>query len=137
MTSQAPADPAEVVLLALARGALFTALVVVVACVTVRWLLPLALRLLRRPVQELVQLVGACLVLPEYWVSRAIRRVTSDSPPLVVYEYGHAVGWAARLVHHVVDRVFTVVANVAARLHVAVVGVAAGAVEIGLLVGWL
>lgn len=137
MTSQPPADPAEIVLLALARGALFTALVVVVACVAVRWLLPLVLRLLRRPVQELVQLVGACLVLPEYWVSWAVRRVTGGSPPLLVYEYGHAVGWAARLAHHAVDRVFTVVANVAARLHVAVVGVAAGAVEIGLLVGWL
>lgn len=70
-------------------------------------------------------------------MSPGVRWVTGDSPPLFVYEYGHAVGWAARLVHHVVDRVFTVVANVAARLHVAVVGVAAGAIEIGLLVGWL
>lgn len=136
MADPVPATGEEIAL-AIARGALFTALAVVLACVAVRWVLPLILRVLKRPVQDLIQVVAACVVLPDYWASRATRRITGGPPPMVVYEYGYTVGWIARVAHNVIGRTFAVLATIASSVHPAAVAVAAGAVEISLLMGWL
>ncbi len=53
----------------LLHGALLTAVVIALACLAVRWLLPLALRLLREPLQDAIDIVAAGMLFPEYWLS--------------------------------------------------------------------
>jgi hypothetical protein len=67
------------------------------ACVAGRWLLPLLLRWLGKLVDAVIGVVGAVLVLPEFWVSA---RRTRPSP--FAYDYGDAVAAAVRFVHVVV-----------------------------------
>ena len=65
------------------------------ACIAVRWLVPIALRLVLDILEDAVAFVAALLLLPEYWLSTTIRE-RQDSPPQVAYEYSAAVAGVAR-----------------------------------------
>jgi hypothetical protein len=110
-----------------------TVVVMAVACVVVRWLLPLVLRLSQRPLQDLIDLTAALLVLPECLLSSTCRRVVG-MPPRISYEYAAAIGWAAHIVHSVLGRAFPVVARIAGRIPAPVVAVVAGCVEAGRMI---
>ncbi|MGH3773280.1 MAG: hypothetical protein ACRDRW_18105 [Pseudonocardiaceae bacterium] len=80
------------------RELLHAAVLMVVSCIVVRWLLPTLLQLALRIVENCMTFTAACLLLPEYWLSTAIRR-RSDSPPRIAYEYGDAIAGLCRILH--------------------------------------
>lgn len=65
-------------------------LLVAMACIAVRFVLPALLRTLVEPAREVVSLIAAVLVLPEYWISRARRR-NGGTPHHFAYVYGDGV----------------------------------------------
>lgn len=117
-----------------AYGAVIVAMVIALSIVTVRWLLPLALRILLEPLRHTVDIAAACLLLPEYWLSTASRRFVG-APPYWAYEYGTAVSWVARLIHAILDRLFRGLDSVAGAVPFLVIAVAAGGITISQLMG--
>jgi hypothetical protein len=74
---------------------------VTVACVVVRYALPVALTALVDPLCGMVGVVAALFVLPEFWISAAYRR-DGGCPPALAYLYGEGVCRMARLGHRVI-----------------------------------
>jgi hypothetical protein len=96
----------------LADGFLSFVLVVTVVCLTIRYLLPVALTALVAPLCGVVGILAALLVLPEYWVSTACRR-DGGTPPHVAYLYGDGVCRLARLGHQGVRHLLRALARAA------------------------
>lgn len=128
MIEQAESLSASVVL----HVALLAAVVIAFACLTVRWLLPLALRTLLEPLQDAIDILAAGMLFPEYWLSWASRRVIGR-PPQLAYEYGSAVAWMARLVHSLIDRCFRGLEVAANAVPLTLIAVAAGGITVRLL----
>lgn len=101
-----------------------SALVVVVACLAVRFALPTVLRTLVEPARELVSLVAAVLVLPEYWISHARRR-DGRTPPSFAYAYGEGVNRLACLGDRSVVLALRSLARAAVAVHPIAVGLLA------------
>jgi hypothetical protein len=99
-------------------------LVVAVACLVVRFVVPVALRTLIEPARDAVTLLAALLVLPEYWVSRARRRA-GGTPPHLAYVYGDGVTRLAWLGDRGVVLVLRSLARAAVTIHPLVVGLVA------------
>jgi hypothetical protein len=99
-------------------------LVVAVACVVVRFVVPVALRTLIEPARDVVTLVAALLVLPEYWVSRSRRRA-GGTPPHLAYIYGNGVTHLAWLGDRGVVLVLRSLARAAVTVHPLAVGLVA------------
>ncbi|WP_328612529.1 hypothetical protein OHS18_24450 [Amycolatopsis sp. NBC_00355] len=102
------------------------ALVVALACLIVRFAVPVALKTLIEPARDVVTLVAALLVLPEYWVSCARRRA-GGAPPHFAYLYGDGVTRLAWLGDRGVVLVLRSLARAASTVHPLVVGLAAAA----------
>lgn len=101
--------------------------VVVVACLVVRFAVPVVLRTLVEPVREAISLVAAVLVLPEYWVSRTRRR-EGGTPSPFAYAYGDGVARLACVGDRSVVLVLRSLARAAVAVHPIVVGL--------LTIGW-
>lgn len=99
-------------------------LVMTVACVSVRFVVPVALRTLIEPARDAVTLIAALLVLPEYWVSTARRRA-GEAPPHLAYVYGNGVTRLAWLGDRGVALALRSLARTAVRVHPLVVGLVA------------
>jgi hypothetical protein len=99
-------------------------LVVVVACLAVRFALPTILRTLVEPAREIISLVAAVLVLPEYWFSRARRRDGSTPSPFA-YAYGDGVTRLACLGDRSVVLMLRSLARAAVAVHPIAVGLLA------------
>ncbi|WP_410572833.1 hypothetical protein [Amycolatopsis sp. cmx-4-61] len=101
-------------------------LVVAVACLVVRFVVPIMLRTLIEPARDVVTLLAAVLVLPEYWLSQARRRA-GGAPPHFAYVYGNGVTRLAWLGDRGVVLVLRSLARVAVSVHPLAVGLAAAA----------
>jgi hypothetical protein len=110
------------------------AVVSALACLTVGWLLPLTLQILLEPLQYAIDIIAAAMLLPEYWLSQASRRITGR-PPQCAYEYGNAVAWSACLMHSIIDRCFCGLEAAANAVPLELVAVAAAGITIGQLFG--
>jgi hypothetical protein len=110
------------------------AVVCALACLTVGWLLPLSLQILVEPVQVAIDIVAAAMLLPEYWLSRASRRIIGR-PPQCAYQYGNAVAGSARLMHSIIDHCFRGLEAVATAVPLELVVLAAGGITIMQLLG--
>jgi hypothetical protein len=110
------------------------AVVSALACLTVGWLLPLLLQILLEPLQDAIDIVAAAMLLPEYWLSRASRRIIGR-PPQCAYEYGNAVAWSARSMHSIIDRCFRGLEAAANAVPLELVAVAAGGITVMQLLG--
>ncbi|MEV4145433.1 hypothetical protein AB0J40_17305 [Amycolatopsis sp. NPDC049691] len=109
------------------------AVVVAMACLVVRFVVPVALRTLVEPARDVVTLLAALLVLPEYWVSRAHRRA-GGTPPHLAYLYGHGVTRLAWLGDRGVVLTLRSLARAAVAVHPLVVGLVAAAWKLALSV---
>ncbi len=99
-------------------------LVVAVACLVVRFVVPVALRTLIEPARDAVTLLAALLVLPEYWISRARRRA-GETPPHLAYVYGDGVTRLAWLGDRGVVLILRSLSRAAVTVHPMVVGLVA------------
>ncbi|WIX99564.1 hypothetical protein QRX60_36745 [Amycolatopsis mongoliensis] len=101
-----------------------SAFVVVVACLAVRFALPVVLRTLVEPVRETISLVAAVLVLPEFWISRTRRR-DGGTPSPFAYAYGDGIARLACVGDRSVVLVLRSLARAAVAVHPIVVGLLA------------
>lgn len=83
-------------MLSVLREIALIALLVAVACVAVGWVLPLVLQAAAEPLTDGVAFLAAVLLLPEYWLSIAVRE-RRGSPPAISYQYGDAVAGTAQV----------------------------------------
>lgn len=113
-------------------GTIFTA--IVIGCVGIRWIAPFALRVLAISTQNAVGTVAAVLILPEYYVSTAIRRRQLD-PPQVAYDYGAVVGWIALLLHRIIGLLLLGAADVLRAIPMTLIGVLSGGLMVARLLG--
>jgi hypothetical protein len=79
------------------------AVVIGLVCIAVRWVLPTLLRMALAVIEDGVDLAGACLLLPEYWVSTNRRR-RSRCPHRLAYEYAAGVAGLCRVLHMALRR---------------------------------
>ncbi|MBP2184569.1 hypothetical protein [Amycolatopsis magusensis] len=94
---------------------------VVVVCLTIRFVLPVALRSVVEPARDFVMVVAALLVLPEYLVSRR-HRLDGRTPPQLAYLYGDGVARLAWAGDRAVVLVLRSLARAATTVHPIVVG---------------
>ena len=107
---------------------------VVIACLTTRWVAPLALRMLAMSIQTAVALVATLMILPEYYVSITSRR-RHLHPPRLAYDYGAAVGRMAFLIHRIVGWLFHKLADAIRAIPVPLVAIVSGVLTVGRLLG--
>jgi len=108
--------------------------VIGLACVAMRFVVPVALRALIEPLREVVGVLAALLVLPEFWISTARRR-DGGTPPYLAYVYGNGVGRLATLGHQGVGTALRSLARAATTVHPLVVGIIAAAWHVAVHVG--
>lgn len=118
----------------LPRGLPGLILVVALACLLVRFVVPVVLKALIEPVREIVGVLAALLVLPEFWISTARRR-EGGAPPHLAYVYGNGVGRLAYLGYRGVGTVLRSLARAATTVHPLVVGIVAAAWDVAVQVG--
>ncbi|KAA2254865.1 hypothetical protein F0L68_29215 [Solihabitans fulvus] len=118
------------------RDLLIVAVVTAAACLAVRIVLPWAVRTVTRPLQDAIDFLTACLLLPEYWVSAAARR-TAGRPPRLAYEYGFALGWLASVLCTALDRLCRTAARAGTSVHPVLVAVLASGLSTGRILCWL
>ena len=70
-------------------------------CLTSKWILLLALRVMAKSVTGVVTLVAAILVLPDYWLSLS-NRSRGRTPSPLTYAYGDAISLVASAVNKIV-----------------------------------
>jgi hypothetical protein len=80
--------------LSVLREIALIALLAAVACAVVGWVLPLVLQAAAEPLTDGVAFVAAVLLLPEYWLSTAVRE-RRGSPPAISYQEPGPLRWAA------------------------------------------
>lgn len=98
------------------HGLVTAGLIMAVACLTVRFILPVALTLLMDPLRSCMSLTAALLLLPEYWFSRSRRRGGSAPAPFA-YAYGDGIVHLASLGDRSVTLLLRSLADAAATVH--------------------
>jgi hypothetical protein len=106
-------------------GLLQVAVVAAVACPVVHWVVPIVLRAAVGILEETVGAVASLLLLPEYWVSTAIR-ARGGCPPQLAHEFGGAVAGTATHLQRFVRRVCLGLSRAARAVQPVVVAVVAG-----------
>lgn len=97
-----------------------------VACLAVRYLVPVVLMVLVDLLCGVVGMLAALVVLPEFWISTAYRR-DGGCPPHVAYLYGEGVCRLARLGHRAIRLTLRSLANGAHTMPPPIVAMAVGA----------
>jgi hypothetical protein len=82
---------------------LYATLLMVATGIIVRCMLPTLLQLALKIVGGCLAITGACLLLPEYWLS-TVARHRSGIPPRIAYEYDDAVSGICRVAHLALHR---------------------------------
>jgi hypothetical protein len=114
------------------RALLYTTVLMAAVSITVRWVLPILLPLIRGMAEECVAFAGACLLLPEYWLSTVARR-RSGYPPRIAYEYGDAVAGLCRILHIALQRSVQGLTVAAQEVPLPLVAVLTGGIYLALL----
>lgn len=115
------------------QGLLLVAVVAASACVVVRWLVPILLRAVVDVLEDIVAVTAGVLLLPEYWLSTALR-AWGGCPPQVAYEFSAAIASVAHHLQRILRRLCLGLARAATAVQPALVAtVAGGLTGIGLL----
>lgn len=114
------------------RALLYTTVLMAVGSIVVRWVLPTLLPLALGIAKGCIAFAGACLLLPEYWLSTVARR-RSGYPPRIAYEYGDAVAGLCRILHIALHRSVQGLTIAAQEVPVPLVAVLTGGIYLILL----
>jgi hypothetical protein len=109
----------------------YAALLMAATGIVVRWIMPTVLELAVRILGGCVAITGACLVLPEYWLS-TVARHRSGAPPRIAYEYDDAVSGICRLAHLALHHCVKALTVVTGKVPSLLIAVLAG----GLYLAW-
>lgn len=109
-------------MLSVLREIALIALLAAVACAVVGWILPLVLQTAAEPLTDGVAFLAAVL-LPEYWLSTAVRE-RRGSPPAISYQYGDAVAGTARVLQRLLRELCSGLAEGARRTPLPLVAIA-------------
>jgi hypothetical protein len=102
------------------------------SCIAVRWLVPSAARLVLAVIEQCLALVCAALLLPEFWVSNALRK-RGERPPHLAYAYANTVAGAFRFVRLSMIRGVRGLAKAARLAPLPLVAIAVGGMYVGLM----
>jgi hypothetical protein len=105
-----------------------------VSCVAVRYLVPVALRVLMRPVQDAISLLATAAVLPEYLLTTVLR-ATGRAPLPAAYAFDDMVAWWARTMRGAAQLVLELSSRTARRMHPLITALIAGGIALRLAVG--
>ncbi|MGH3973164.1 MAG: hypothetical protein ACRDS9_07550 [Pseudonocardiaceae bacterium] len=119
-------------MLSFLREIVLIALLAAVACVVVGWLLPRVLQAAAEPLTDGVAFLAAVLLLPEYWLSTAMRE-RRGSPPAISYQYGDAVAGTARVLQCLFRELCSGLAEGARRTPLPLVAIAVVALRVYVL----
>lgn len=112
------------------------ALITAVACVVVRWIVPLVLEILTKPLQDGIAAVAGLVLLPEYALT-TIMRWMGRSPFRIAYDLGDAMTWVVRTSCVTVRITFEGLSRAARSVHPAIVAVISGGIALGQVLGQL
>lgn len=112
------------------------ALIIAVACVVVRWVVPLVLEILIKPLQDGIAAVAGLALLPEYALT-TIMRWMGRSPFRIAYDLGDAIAWVVRTSCVTVRITFDGLSRAARSVHPAIVAVISGGIALGHVLGQL
>lgn len=116
------------------RSIILVAVIVTIACVAIRWVVPPVLEILTRPLQDSIAAMAGLVLLPEYALTTIMRRM--GRPPFgIAYDLGDAIAWAVRTLRVTVQVVFDNLARVARGTHPAIVAVISGGIALGHVLG--
>jgi hypothetical protein len=118
--------------LSVLREIALIALLAAVACAVVGWVLPLVLQAAAEPLTDGVAFVAAVLLLPEYWLSTAVRE-RRGSPPAISYQYGDVVAGTAQVLQRLLRGLCSGLAEGARRTPLPLVAIAVVALQVYVL----
>jgi hypothetical protein len=99
------------------------------AALLVRFVLPVALQVATFLLVEILSVLAAIALLPDVIVAAPARR-RSSAPPRWVYEYGDAVGTAARVVRLALRQVSRGLSRLARKMPLGLVAAVAAAIQL-------
>lgn len=123
-------------LISFCQSIILVALVIAVTCVVIRWVVPLTLRILTRPLQDSIAAVAGLVLLPEYLLTTIMRRM-GRSPFCIAYDLGDATAWTVRTLCVTVRITFGGLSRAARSVHPAIVAVISGGIALGHVLGQL
>ncbi len=119
-----------------AKSIILVALIVTVTCVVIRWVVPLALEILTKPLQDGIVAVAGLVLLPEYILTTIMRRM-GRSPFCIAYDLGDAIAWMVRTLCVTVRITFGGFSRAARSVHPAIIAVISGVIALGHALGQL
>lgn len=123
-------------LISFCRSIILVVLVITATCVAVRWVVPLILRILARPLQDGIVAVAGIVLLPEYLLTTIMRR-RGRSPFCIAYDLGDATAWTVRTLCATVRITFGGLSRAARGVHPAIIAVISGGITLGHVLGQL
>lgn len=118
------------------RSILLVALIIAITCAAIRWVVPLTLRILTKPLQDSIAAVAGLFLLPEYLLTTIMRRM-GRSPFCIAYDLGDATAWTVRTLCAAVRIAFGGLSRAARSTHPAIVAVISGSIAVGHVLGQL
>lgn len=123
-------------LISFVQSIILVALIVTVTCVVIRWIVPLTLEILTRPLQDGIAAVAGLVLLPEYALTTIMRRM-GRSPFRIAYDFGDTIAWIVRTLCATVRITFGGLSRAARSVHPAIVAVISGGIALGHVLGQL
>lgn len=118
------------------RSAILIVSVIAVTCIAIRWVVPLALRILTRSLQDGIAAAAGLVLLPEYLLTTIMRR-RGRAPFCIAYDLGDATAWTVRTLCATVRITFGGLSRASRSVHPAIVATISGGIALGHVLGQL